>query len=93
MTTRGCMPSKKRNAQVFRFFLHPFEVLAQVFAELLAAVFEVGPPPQPAGVTQALLGIDVPDRDQDARLLHTSEIGIRHRVEGPASWAKDSCKH
>ena len=40
-------------------FLDTFEMFAQMFAELLAAMLQVGPPTQPAGVAEAFFGDDI----------------------------------
>ena len=58
------------------FFGDAPEMLAQLFAELLAAVLQVGPPPLPTRIAKPLFGVDVPDRHQDARLLTPPKSGF-----------------
>ena len=72
-------------------FLDPVQMLAHPFAEKLAAVLQIGLPPQPAGITLPFFGIDVAYRDQNARLLDTAENRDSTPYRKPASWAKGSC--
>ena len=53
----------------------------KTYLKLLTAMFQVGPPTFPAGIAFTFFGIDIRNRQQDARLLDIAEIGIRYRIE------------